>query len=474
MVRYSPVITISIAIFLAACGGSASTESQGSGETPVPPEQSDPTSEPIEPAPVDSAPVEPAPVDSAPVEPAPVDPAPVEPAPVDSAPVEPAPVDAAPVEPVPEGQAIDESLGSVINLRGVVYNNTEIEIFWDRSPVDVIAYRIARNGKVLASFRDGLSYYDNSVEPGESYTYEVTPLGVDDSIGVVAQILLITPPSLPEISAINVIDVFSYLISLASTDAIAVLLTVPPPEPGGTTETERGPNGEETIYACTHSGRITTLRNDVIPLPTTSIKYEDCKSSETHAYTLISGLASTEKTMSKNVWNIGFGSRSAWRDFSVLKSDQNVIEFSGSVRNFDGLNEDYNSWELKHSATAFEGKTMLAVETTITSGTGSGQVRVPFTRDWSLDLSVQSPIINNRRIVLKTEKPFTSSNTEGCFDMGQLVAIAIDGSRLEVDADTGNIETFFLDAVVDGEIFRQELFWQEHVLSNDLLADACG
>ena len=103
-------------------------------------------------------------------------------------------------------------MGSVIYLRGVVYNNAEIENFWDRAPTEtgVIAYRIERNGEVLEPARDGLSYYDNSVQPWQSYTYEITPLGAGDFIGASSQIILITPPSAPEISASNVLDVFTY------------------------------------------------------------------------------------------------------------------------------------------------------------------------------------------------------------------------------------------------------------------------
>ena len=53
---------------------------------------------------------------------------------------------------------------------------------------------------------------------------------------------------------------------------------------------------------------------------------------------------------------------------------------------------------------------------------------------------------------------FSTQNTTGCYLTGRLVATAADGSRLEVDAAAGNSATFYLDAIVNGQVFRQELF----------------
>ncbi len=438
--------------------------------------------DPIDPDPVDSDPVEadpvdPEPVDSDPVEADPVDPDPVEADPVEADPVDADPVDLDPVDsnPVDQAPVVDVSLGATNNLRGVVYNNAEIEIFWDRSSseAEVIAYQIERNGDVLAPARDGLSYFDDTVEPGQSYTYEVTPLGVENSIGSAAQIMLVTPPNIPEISATNVLERFNYLISLASSESVTNSLNVPPPEAGGNTSSESGPDGVETIYECTVSGRrISRQSSNAVPFSSTT--YEACRSSEAYVNTLISGSFSSAGNLSSAALNSGFGTDRAWSDVSVLKSDQQLIEFSGFVNDFSGSAGDSESWRLEYEATAFEGRTDLAVAISVSDGTTSGDPRAVYARTWRADITIQSPITNNRLIVLETVEPFSSPNTNGCYETGNLVATAVDGTRLEVDVDTGNLATFYLDAIVDGEVFRQELFWSEHVQSNDLLTDACG
>jgi len=55
---------------------------------------------------------------------------------------------------------------SPANIRGVVYTEIEIELFWDRSDdsTDVVAYQIWRDG-VLLDTRDGLSFYQNELIP---------------------------------------------------------------------------------------------------------------------------------------------------------------------------------------------------------------------------------------------------------------------------------------------------------------------
>lgn len=53
-----------------------------------------------------------------------------------------------------------------VGLKGVVYTDTEIELFWDRNTdTSVIEYTVKRDEQTLTTV-DALSYYDNTVLPG--------------------------------------------------------------------------------------------------------------------------------------------------------------------------------------------------------------------------------------------------------------------------------------------------------------------
>jgi len=86
------------------------------------------------------------------------------------------------------------------NLRHEVYNDTDAEIFWDRSTDDglVQGYEIIRNGESLG-IRDALSLFENDLDPTVSYTYQVTAIDNDGNRSAAATITLstgvINPPA---------------------------------------------------------------------------------------------------------------------------------------------------------------------------------------------------------------------------------------------------------------------------------------
>ena len=177
----------------------------------------------------------------------------------------------------------------------------------------------------------------------------------------------------------------------------------------------------------------------------------------------------------KRAVNGGFEDRVIWTDFRIEESNQNIVKFSGEIYQSFRDNNDFNSWIVEYESPAFEGTTMLNISTQTDVGTGNDGLNLsPYIRSWSLDVDVQSPTTNNRQIALETVELFSTPITTGCYLTGRFIATTVDGSRLEVDAATANNATFYLDAIVNGQVFRQELFWSEHVQSNDVLTDACS
>lgn len=65
-------------------------------------------------------------------------------------------------------------------FRSAVYSSTAAELFWERSVDDgqIAGYEIRRDG-VLVETRDATSYFDDSLSPGTTYTYDIVAVDND-------------------------------------------------------------------------------------------------------------------------------------------------------------------------------------------------------------------------------------------------------------------------------------------------------
>ena len=81
--------------------------------------------------------------------------------------------------------ASGNDLSSVAELTGLAYSSTAVEIFWasaTSSSSGVSNYQVLRNAE-LVDMRDGLSYFDEGLQPDTSYTYEVRAVDINGGTG---------------------------------------------------------------------------------------------------------------------------------------------------------------------------------------------------------------------------------------------------------------------------------------------------
>lgn len=64
------------------------------------------------------------------------------------------------------------------DVTGLVYSNTAAEIFWPRVDGQVVAYVVSRDDEELGEF-DALSFFDDTLEPGNRYVYSVASVDAD-------------------------------------------------------------------------------------------------------------------------------------------------------------------------------------------------------------------------------------------------------------------------------------------------------
>ena len=76
-------------------------------------------------------------------------------------------------------------------LRASVYSRTAGEIFWDRPDTFGLSYEISRNGIDIRT-TDGVSHYDDELEPGTVYTYEVVAINLQGQRSAASSITLNT------------------------------------------------------------------------------------------------------------------------------------------------------------------------------------------------------------------------------------------------------------------------------------------
>ena len=77
-------------------------------------------------------------------------------------------------------------------LRATAYSGTAAELFWERVPAAGLRYEIRRDGAALGT-TDGTSFFDDALTPGAMATYEVVATAADGARSAPATVLVDTP-----------------------------------------------------------------------------------------------------------------------------------------------------------------------------------------------------------------------------------------------------------------------------------------
>jgi len=104
-----------------------------------------------------------------------------------------------------------------IDLRGVVYSSTAVELEWDAATDDgsVVEYRVYRDGSQVAS-QSYLRFFDNTLTAGTTHTYSVLAVDDEDNISDAAVIDMTTFDDGPFVSQENYPVILPYVISIAN------------------------------------------------------------------------------------------------------------------------------------------------------------------------------------------------------------------------------------------------------------------
>lgn len=96
----------------------------------------------------------------------------------------------------------DSDLAPPTNLRGVVYSNSAMELFWDRSPGIGVQYELTRDGQVVYR-SDGLSFFASGLDAGVTYDWQLRTINAQGLRSKPASIALRTAGGQPAEPVVN-------------------------------------------------------------------------------------------------------------------------------------------------------------------------------------------------------------------------------------------------------------------------------
>jgi len=402
------------------------------------------------------------------------------------------------VDSTPAGTSVDApSPLPPTNLRGVAYTDTEIELFWDRSTdASVTRYRISQDGTELVEI-DALSYYDNSVTPGNTFEYTVQSIDNNGNAGAAASIFLTTPAAAPTINAGNADQIIGFVVGIVNGEQFANLIDVASTmsdlvvnnetADNGFVETDRFLSEDEARQIREFNCSSGTFTSGITfnALPSANGEFTDCDSAVYPTFSL-NGSFLNWRELSDYVNNPGLSNDMELRELSITHDSGQQESISGDFLRFDG---NANSWSyqpittviqdennnpilddngvaltettpMRYTSPAFAGQTtVLVTDISISHGIFTNGIN----HNFSAEFTVQSPETGNKLITVTTPVRFSRIATN-FFTVGQMHLSAADGSLIIIDANTGDSNTVRISMTSDGITTEEISAWTQPII----------
>lgn len=369
------------------------------------------------------------------------------------------------------------------SLSGVVYTDSEIELFWSPATDDVavVEYQIFRDD-ILVESRDGLSFYQNMLSPDTPYVYSVLAVDSDGQSGPESTISLRTPATQAVINAGNAMEILKHIIAAANGDtyqelrsAVDVVYgdgvygTSDPDTMADTlgltlTSSEYNPDssGIDHVYDCDAGGSY-LFHSWGSAFGGGNGSFQSCLLDTFGTDEPLTGSYSRESTLIKYVYNPGWSFLTTYDEVTRSQADGRTRRLNGTLYDQRGPLSSESWTDLEYSAQAFEGETRVeAAASTITAGAETGGPdAIPWQRTFASDFTIQSPATGNKSIRVETTEAFSTPYANTCYIAGRLVATAVDGSIMTLVADNGDPLSFDLEVLSNDGDFTETLQWTD-------------
>ena len=189
--------------------------------------------------------------------------------------------------------------------------------------------------------------------------------------------------------------------------------------------------------------------------------FQDCLLSTLNPVEPLTGSYTRDSTLIKYVYNPGWSFSTSYSEITRSQPDDKVRRLNGTLYDQRGALSSETWTELEYTAQAFEGQTSIeaaASRMTVGAETG-GPDATAWQRTFESDFTVQSPVTGNKSIMVETTNVFATPYANTCYITGRLVATAVDGSTMTLEADNGDPMSFDLDVQSDDGEFSETLQW---------------
>mgnify|MGYP003870635157 CR=1 FL=1 len=333
------------------------------------------------------------------------------------------------------------------NLRADVYSTRSLELFWDRpAPGVQTRYEIRRNGVPIA-IKNGTSFYETGLEPGQGYRYEVTRVPSNGARSETARIEIsptevLSPPTITVASAERLIgvvfDVFAGKGYGAETRALSGL----PRELGLEVPSEREAIVDRTLV-CDNGGTVLF----------SSQAFDTVISGETFVFDNCQIDAKTfEGRLVRDDVSSRGGTDLRTRGSSLfVDPTEGVFALDGEVsleEEGSGLGFYTFGFEGEVEYALGDGRALLnSAGLSLSCGETGSAAGVFAVREIEGTFSTRSPDTGGVTLTVVVDGPFDGTRNvdepgTGAFTRGRLVASAPDGSRLEMDVDNGDPSSY--------------------------------
>jgi|GEM_PF-5078568 len=342
---------------------------------------------------------------------------------------------------------------AITDLTVNVYSQSAAEVFWNRVPGSGVQYQISKDGEDIATI-DGTSWYSDDFAAGSTSVVSVAAHYTDGSSSNSRSVAVVIPAKQSDRPAIigphnygKILEqVFGVYFGTQYREPLRNFAT-------NTANSLRSASGSDVFpltRTCNNGGEVFFSN----PL---TLVLDNCRNNSV----MYSGSFNIHETY-------GDTDRISSNGFTIASDANNVLYFSGSL---DGaLSEKpgwYEAWNMEISQVTPENE--LNVMQANFSYTIPHLTRAPsdpflFTPYFSGDFLLQSNITGDKKVTVSTLETFTHSqlfteSKDWNFTSGIVSISAEDGSRIVLNAHTGNKDTVHIQ-IANGAVVEQfEMAW---------------
>lgn len=376
-----------------------------------------------------------------------------------------------------------------VDLRGVVYSSSAIELEWDAANDDgaVIEYRIYRDGSQVASQRY-LRFFDDTLTPGTTHAYRVQAVDDENNVSDAALIEMTTLEDSAIVSQENYTVILPYVIGIANGSLFNDLRAIVDAtdaswltgssfdDIAGLTLVDQGDDPSSDLwyvysYDCEFGGSYQYYRDNWIQFGGHfKGQYDRCRIGSNSLSGNFERSAKLDKAAPNNEELNSEYNLTVQNDIlgSVRNLTGNLIVENSQIQNhFNFIEASYHEHNRMWSTTVSN----IDIDVYATDEDPLINYALPFSRTFDASFRVQGPETGDKLLTVTIEVE-TDDVTESYYQSGSLTVSAQDGSSMSLVMANADQDTFQLLFTLANSTTALTIPWSDEFRLNCFQAPA--